>query len=395
MYIHARETTKLIRDAKRCFYEKLGDKLSDTETGQKDFCTVFKRISNKKKLTNIPPIFENNCYIPNFQHKANICNAYFADQSNIYDNGSALPVPFSRANASLSHVNITHNRIVDIIQKCSAKKALGCDEITVAMLHLCASELAYPLRLMLQKCMTSDKFPDSWKDANVVPIHKKGNRQLKMNYRPISLLPICDKILEKIVFDQVYSFLNVNNLLSNYQSGFRPGDSAIYQLISITSVRPLTKCDTMDKLKCNGISGSLLDIFQNYLQNRYQRAVLNGTLSDWRSINAGVPQGSVLGPLLILVYINDLTDNISSEMRLFADDSSLFTRVEEVNETHEKPIKDLQTVTDWAYQWKMVFNPDITKQAIEIIFSVKKKILLTLNCSLMVYLFLARSTQII
>ena len=127
------------------------------------------------------------------------------------------------------------------------------------------------------------------------------------------------------------------------------------------------------KLKCNGISGSLLDLFQNYLQNRYQRVVLNGTVSDWRSVNAGVPQGSVLGPLLFLVYINDLTDNVSSEMCLFADDSSLFTRVEEVNETHEKLIKDLQTVTNWAYQWKMVFNPDITKQAIEIIFSVKKK----------------------
>ena len=113
--------------------------------------------------------------------------------------------------------------------------------------------------------------------------------------------------------------------------------------------------------------------FQNYLHNRYQRVVLHGTVSDWRSINAGVPHGSVLGPLHFLVYINDLTDNISSEMRLFADDSSLFTRVEEVNETHEKLIKDLQTVTDWAYQWKMFFNPDITKQAIEIIFFRQEK----------------------
>ena len=105
----------------------------------------------------------------------------------------------------------------------------------------------------------------------------------------------------------------------------------------------------------------------------YQCVVLNGTVSDWRSINAGVPQGSVLGPLLFLVYINDLSDNISSEMRLFADDSSLFTRVEEVNETHEKLIKDLQTVTNWAYQWEMVFNPDITKQALEIIIFRQEK----------------------
>ena len=127
------------------------------------------------------------------------------------------------------------------------------------------------------------------------------------------------------------------------------------------------------KLKCNGISGNLLNFFENYLHNRYQRVVLNGTNSDWRSIEAGVPQGSVLGPLLFLVYINDLTDNISSEMRLFTDDSSLFTRVNGVDQTHAKLVQDLQTVTNWAYQWKMVFNPDLTKQAVEVIFPVKTK----------------------
>ena len=100
--------------------------------------------------------------------------------------------------------------------------------------------------------------------------------------------------------------------------------------------------------------------------------VLNGTTSNWRGLNAGVPQGSVLGPLLFLIYINDPTDNISSQMRLFADDSSLFTRVEGVGQTQVKIIKDLLTVSDWAHQWKMVINPDITKQAIEVIFSVKE-----------------------
>ena len=109
--------------------------MSDPETGQRNFWSAFKRISNKKKLTNIPPIFENDRYIPNFQQKADIFSAYFADQCNIYDNGRALPVTLSRANASLSHVNITHNQIVDVIQKCSAKQASGCDEISVAMLH--------------------------------------------------------------------------------------------------------------------------------------------------------------------------------------------------------------------------------------------------------------------
>ena len=127
------------------------------------------------------------------------------------------------------------------------------------------------------------------------------------------------------------------------------------------------------KLKCNGISGNLLEFIKHYLQNRHQRVILNGTKSDWKKIYAGVPQGSVLGPLLFLVYINDLTDNISSQMRLFADDSSLFTRIEGVDQTHEKLVKDLKTVTTWAHQWKMVFNPDMSEQAIELIFSVKRK----------------------
>ena len=183
--------------------------------------------------------------------------------------------------------------------------------------------------------------------------------------------------------------------MSKNQSGFRPGDSTIYQLISITSTIyenfekfDETRAVFLDiskafdkvwhegliyKLKCNGISGNLLNFFENYLQNRFQRVVLNGTESNWKNIYAGVPQGSVLGPLLFLIYINDLAENMSCQMRLFADDSSLFTRVDGVEQTHQKLVNDLKTVSTWAHQWKMVFNPDITKQAIEVIFSVKKK----------------------
>ena len=98
------------------------------------------------------------------------------------------------------------------------------------MLKLCAAEVSTLLQIIFNDCINFGMFPDCWKYANVQPIHKKENRQIKNNYRPISLLPICGKILEKIVFDQVYAFLNVNNLLSKNQSGFRPGDSTIYQL---------------------------------------------------------------------------------------------------------------------------------------------------------------------
>ena len=249
--------------------------------------------------------------------------------------------------------------------------------------------------MICQKCIDTGSFPDFWKLANVQPVHKKNDRQIKSNYRPISLLPLCGKILEKIIFDHVYSFLDNNRLISTMQSGFRPGDSCIYQLISITSdifknfeKHDETRAIFLDiskafdkvwheglifKLKSNGISGNLLTFFENYLLNRKQRVVLNGTTSDWKTVSAGVPQGSVLGPLLFLVYINDLTENIRSQMRLFADDSSIFTPVKDVLVTHQQLVDDLETVSKWGYQWKMVFNPDITKQAVEVIFSVKKK----------------------
>ena len=386
-------TNKLIKEAKQLYYKKLGDKLSDPHTGQKYFWTAFKRISNKKKNTNIPPIIDDNDYISNFRQKANIFNDFFADQCNILDNGSILPEVNYNTNASIYDINITINHIVKIITKMNPKKGGGYDGISVTMLQLCASEVALPLRIIFQKCINTGMFPDAWKYANVQPVHKKKDRQVKSNYRPISLLPICGKMLEKIVFDQVYSYLNSHNLLSKNQSGFRPGDSTIHQLISITSSiyesfenYDETRAVFLDiskafdkvwhegivhKLKCNGISGNLLNFFENYLKNRFQRVVLNGTESNWKKLHSGVPQGSVLGPLLFLVYINDLTDNISSHMRLFADDSSIFTSVKDIDLTQEKLVKDLEAVSTWANQWKMVFNPDLSKQAIEVVFSVK------------------------
>ena len=108
------------------------------------------------------------------------------------------------------------------------------------------------------------------------------------------------------------------------------------------------------------------------LSNGHQRVVLDGVHSTWLPLNSGVPQGSVLGPLLFLVYINDLTSNISSSIKLFADDASLFLQVRDIEMCHQTIRKDLKTITAWAHQWRMKFNPDITKQAVEVIFSQKR-----------------------
>ena len=126
-------------------------------------------------------------------------------------------------------------------------------------------------------------------------------------------------------------------------------------------------------MKQNVISGDLLQILSDYLRNRKQRVILNGPNSSWINVHAGVPQGSILGSLLFLIYSNDLADDLSSNVKLFADDASLFSVVHDVNAAARELNDDLKKMNKWAFQWKMSFNPDPSKQAQEIIFSHKIK----------------------
>ena len=126
------------------------------------------------------------------------------------------------------------------------------------------------------------------------------------------------------------------------------------------------------KLKRNGITGDLLRLMQSFLSERYQKVALNGQTSNWNKIKAGVPQGSILGPLFFLIYINDLLFELRCSAKLFADDTFLFSVVENVNETTANLNKDLENINKWAQQWNMSFNPDPTKMVQDVLFSRKK-----------------------
>ena len=189
--------------------------------------------------------------------------------------------------------------------------------------------------------------------GNIVPIHKKSDKQNIENYRPISLLPTCGKIFERLIFNELFIYLSANKVISKYQSGLQPGDSCINQLLSITH-EIFTSFDNgletrsvflviskafdkvwhkglILKLKQNAISGEVLRILSGFLSNRKQGVVLNGKNLLWANVHAGVPQGSILGPLLFLIYTNDLSDNLASNAKSFADDTSLFLVVHDVN----------------------------------------------------------------
>ena len=388
------EIFKLVDEAKIKHQQDICKKLNKPDN-EHVFWSTIKRLTNNKKMANIPPIEEGLNTISNFLEKAKIFNEYFASQCQPLNYDVAIPPLVFKTQSRINSVEISADQIANLICKLNPKKANGPDEISTSMLKICPTEVAIPLKLIFEKCLADMSYPDAWKHANVQPVHKKDGRHLKTNYRPISLLPITSKIFEKILFDATYRFLNANVLISKNQSGFRPNDSTINQLLAITNEiyeNFEAYCETralfldiskafdkvwheglIFKLKSNGISGNLLGLFENFLLNRKQRVVLNGQTSEFESLYSGVPQGSVLGPLFFLVYINDLTENIASKMKLFADDSSLFIKVNGIENTQSVLEQDLKTITDWAHQWKMKFNPDLSKAAIEVIFSCKKK----------------------
>ena len=191
----------------------------------------------------------------------------------------------------------------------------------------------------------------------------------------------------------MFEFFIANNLISKNQSGVRPADSCINQLLSITHEIYQSFDDNLDvraifldiskafdqvwhkglifKLKQNGISAKILNIITDFLSFRKKRVVLNGQASPWVSVEAGVPRRSILRPLLFLIYINDLSDGLSTTANLFADDRSLFSIVQNANTSASHLNNDLSKISNWAFQWKTIFNPDPSKRAQEVIFSRK------------------------
>ena len=266
-----------------------------------------------------------------------------------------------KTDVRINSVRMNHNDISLIIKNLNSNKAHGFDNI------------ALTLKLLFETKLKEKKFPDIWKLANVVPIHKKEEKKLLKNYRPISLLPIFSKIFERVIYNSLFNHFVCNKLSTPSQSGFLPGDSCIAQLLSIiheiqTSLDSNPPADVrgvfldiskafdkvwhkglLYRIKSYRVEGELPSLLEYYLRDRKQRVVLNGQNSVWRKINSGAPQGSVLGLLLFLIYINDLPDGIMSICKIFADDTSLFSKIIDTRNSQNTLNSDLEVIRNWAY----------------------------------------------
>ena len=224
-----------IENSKQTYYSKLASKLADPPTSSKTYWSILKTFLNNKKIPCIPPLFHENKFITNFKGKLNFLILFFVNQCTLLNNSSVLPNNLAKlTNKSLNKVNFLTDDISKIINNLDPNKAHGHDMLSIRMIKLCGNSICKPLLIIFNDCLKEGKFTSDWKKAHIVTVHKNGDKQCLKNYRPISLLPICSKIFERLIYNELFTFFTDNNLISPNESGFRPGDSCVNQLIAIT-----------------------------------------------------------------------------------------------------------------------------------------------------------------
>ena len=346
-------------------------------TNPKKFWTYLK---NKTKKNTLPQILRNALGVEATSDldKATMFNDYFYSTFN-FEKDLPLPVIEWDQDPELSHLIITSPEVSDQLKGLNTSKAIGPDGIPSAVLKECHTELADSLTELYNLSLTLGKVPKAWKCANVVPIFKKGNSNIVKNYRPVSLLPVISKVLEKLIHNTIIQ--NLIPKITLKQHGFMPTRSTVTQLLA-TFLEVNTNLDTgrrtdiiyfdlakafdsvphkllIHKLKKFGFNGSLLLWMTDYLQDRNQRVIVNGTHSNWKKVQSGVPQGATLGPLKFLLYVNDLPDVLSkgTQCGIFADDTKILRPITTNQDIHLLQ-QDIDSLFDWSKLWGLQFNID-------------------------------------
>ena len=280
---------------------------------------------------------------------------------------------------------VDENHLLNIINNLTPKTSSGIDNLSIKHIKVIKNELVKPLTLITNQVLCTGIFPDKLKIAKVIPIFKKGDATDLNNYRPISLLPAISKIIENVIYNQTYNYFDHNKIFYAHQYGFRKQHStelAVLELVDRT-IFTLDKDETpinifldlskafdtlnhtilLNKLHHYGIRDGSLNLFKRYLQNRKQYVVINNAKSDTLDITTGVPQGSILGPLLFIIYINDLpnaSDIFHSIM--YADNTNLSASLQSIesinpNETVDSLInKELSKISEWLSLNRLSLN---------------------------------------
>ena len=294
---------------------------------------------------------------------------------------SSLPVADAKFQGAksdyLGPLVVTPELVAKKIKAMKDNKSPRVDGIPSKLLMETVEQISIPLARVFNLSLKEGVVPFEWKEANIIPLFKKGSRNKSENYRPVSLTSVICKLLERLIKDHMVDFLVKHKLLNSSQHGFLKARSCLTNMlcfleeitkwIDVGSPVDIIYLDFQKafdkvphqrlllKLKAHGIGDSITDWIEQWLTDRRQRVVVDGEVSNWKSVLSGVPQGSVLGPILFLIYINDLDDSITSNVLKFADDTKLFRKVNTDGDKQHLQ-NDLDRLVKWSEKWQMLFN---------------------------------------
>ena len=394
-----------IRSAKKKYYEQVFNSVKN------DIKKTWKIINNllnskRKKQITIQKVVENGVTYVDPYNMSNVFNDYFVNVGrNIAESVKCNPDDHRKFLPEINQQNsfffkpIRPKEVYDIINSMK-NKPTNIDTFSIKILKSVNHIISEPLADIINTSFSSKIFPDSLKEARVTPIFKEGDKCKINNYRPISVLPIFSKILEKAAYRQLYQYLETNSILIHNQFGFRRNKSTTQAIMNLTQYL-YSNIDSgkiifsmfldfrkafdsvnhqilLSKLNSYGVRGHALEWFSSYLGDRKQHVNINNTPSDVKFIKYGVPQGSILGPLLFLIFINDISNCTNFfKFILYADDSTLSTCIDTKNsQNHSSIINiELQKVYEWLNANCIAINEDKTKY---MLFSYNKNISLPL-----------------
>ena len=371
--------------AVRQWKDDVKKKVSEGSVGSKLWWNLIKNKQGINHDSVIPPlILEDGQCLLTSQSKADAFGEFYAQKMQVDDPDRPPPTIPSITKNKIEGLELNSALVLRQLRQLNPQKATGPDGIGPLILKMCAEELAQPLCSIYRNCLEKNTWPSYWKCSSIIPVHKKGVKSLIKNYRPVALLPVAGKVFEHLIHAAVNEHLLKNRIISSRQHGFLKARSAadLHLLMSARWAKALDQGlqtlvlavdiegafdrvwheGLITKLESVGIGGKVLPLLASYLKGRSLRVTLNGVTSDQYPIKAGVPQGSVLGPLMWLIYFNDCL-NLINESDAYADDLTLSVtcRPNQLKESTKHLSKRLNLLITWGNLWQVRFAADKTK----------------------------------
>lgn len=372
-YIEIRnKCEKDVRDAKRDYEKRLA---RECKTNPKHFWKYVQK--QTKSIDGISPLKTGDGSLATTdKEKAKILNDFF---SGVFTRENPDSVPeVAKGEKSgcvfLSEILVTPKSIEDKLKGLNPNKAQGPDKLPPRVFKELAQVLSQPLSILYNKSLETGIVPSDWKCAEVTAVFKKGTRSDPGNYRPVSLTCIACKVLESIIRDVIVDHMTTNKLFSECQHGFRKHRSCCTQLLEVMEDlnRLMEEKDSIDiiyldfkkafdtvpharllaKMEGYGVTGSILQWIRDYLNKRSQKVRVGTDYSELTDVLSGIPQGSILGPILFIIFINDLPDEMTCYCKIFADDTKIYERAKNSASLQD----NLDRLQTWSEKWKLFFN---------------------------------------